>query len=454
MSRPRFVLACFSSVGFLLFATGSLYPQAPAPGAVTFAPQGDPAYRPQILGTTVHFGSVRPLGYTSVPRASDQLHQIGATSYRDGIAWASFDFANPAVPRMAQKRRIMDFLPVAGVRPLLILGTPPNEPAMQGAPFSDQQLAQFGAYVQGAVRLTQSYRPMFEVWNEYNMRVGTQRPAAKLVGPGDPSDPRAASHYVVLARAAVTAAKAANPGVPVIVGAVGEDPGWGWTRAIVRGGALNGAAGLSVHLYNQCARPDQRTAPEMIARLEQLQALLKGDRGGRETPMYVTEFGWPTGSGRCEVSTGRQAYNLAHFILQSSALPWLRGAWIYELKDEGQDTSDFEQNFGVFGFDDQPKPAACFVREARAIVAGARSVAFRQLRPDVFALRAVMPDRQIAAVWTSRDAPAGHVQLSGRPTVRTMCGQPLTAGSPVPVTPAPIVASYPLGQAITVRVSG
>lgn len=452
-SRKLKIWGGTAAVACLLLATRALYPQAPDPQDIHFAAPGATTsnYTPPLLGVATHFGAMRSLGYTSGPIARDEMKQIGANSYRDGIAWASFHFPDLTHPVMFQKRRVMDFLPVAGARPLLLLGTPPVEPSAHGTPMSDAQLAQFAAYTKAAVQATRQYRPLFEVWNEWNMKVGNAKPAARLSGAGDPSDARAAVHYAPVAKAGVKAVKNADPNAMVVVGAVGEDAGWLWTQAIVRDGALEGADGLSVHLYNQCTRPAQRNAPEMIGRLEALQAVLRKQTGGKTVPIYVTEFGWPTGTGKCTVTPERQAYNFAHYILQSSALPWLRGSWIYELKDEGQNPADIEDNFGIYTFDDKPKAAACFVREARAIVANAKSVEVKESRPGLFVLRAVMADHQVLAVWTSDMPPSDHFRLASPPTMaRTMCGAPVNTRGDIAVDQAPFVANYDLGKSIAV----
>ncbi|MBB3694667.1 cellulase family glycosylhydrolase [Sphingomonas sp. BK580] len=448
--------AAAGTIAATALATAAVWSQVPATTQVTFAatpPTG--RYTPPIFGATTHFGMGRPLGYTNGARAAAQLRSIGAGSYRDGIIWAQFSFPPNGSPVIKDPRRIVGFLPVAGARPLFSLGGPPFPLQQNGMPLNDAQLKQFAEYVEALVRMTSPYNTIFEVWNEWNLRVDWQKPATRLSGAGDPSDARAAVHYAAVAKVAVQAAKRANPSAPVVVGAVGDDPDWQWTQAIVRDGALDGADGLSVHTYNHCQGPRNRTANEMVNRLQRLQTLLRQQRGGRDTPIYVTEFGWPTVDGKCDISRERQGYNFAHYILQSATLPWLRGSWAYELKDEGQDPNDREQNFGIFGYDDQPKPAACFIKEARAIVAGARAVELQLPRPDIFVLRAVMPDRQLAVVWTNSLTPSSGVRFTARPSgVRMMCGDAAATDGTLPIGQAPLVARYPLGQPIALSITG
>lgn len=458
MKLSKSLLAFLPLAGLGILAVTSLRSQTTEPRQVIFPAAdttGRARYTPPILGTQTHFGMAHILGYESGPRAMSQLRSIGAGSFRDGINWSNFRFSRPGVATLAEPRRIVGFLATGQARPLLIFGGPGFNPPLQGAPLSPDQIDQFSTYIKSVVQMTARYNPLYEVWNEYNLRVGSTKPAGRLVGAGDPSDSRAAIHYAALSRVAVQAAKSANPSAQVLVGAVGIDPDWKWTQAIVGDGALNGADGLSVHLYNNCVPVAQRNADEMLSRLATLQALLKQQRGGTTTPIYVTEFGWSTISGKCGVPRDRQAYNFAHYILQSSTLPWLRGSWIYELKDESDELTDMERNFGVFGYDDQPKPAACFVQASRAIVAAAQSVELQRPRPGIFVLRAVLPDHQVAVIWTNSLDSTARVRLDGHPGLaKFMCGQGVAANDSIPISQAPLVVQYPLGQPVSLTVSG
>ncbi|MDI4665565.1 hypothetical protein K9U40_14715 [Xanthobacter autotrophicus] len=446
------VFGILCSVLLTAVLTGSMQ-RSVAAFSVTF-PAPDAATRsaapnPPVLGVLTSFGSRRAMGYVSPDLVRKQLDELGANSYRDGIVWASFRFPPDAPPQMVERRRIMNFLPVAGRSPLLVLGPPDQEPAPMGAPFTDAQIDQYSAFVKQVVEITRPYQPIYEIWNEFNLKVGHVFPGKRLTGEGDASDPRAAIYYAPLARRATQAAKAANPQAKVVVGAVGDDPDWAWTKAIVREGALEGADGLSVHLYNHCA--PVRTATEMIERTEQLEASLMPLTGGREVPLYITEFGWPTPQTRCGLSLEQSAANFAQFVLLSATLPYLKGIWAYEVKDKGTNRQDIEQNFGLFFHDDRPKPAACFFRMAADIVREARHVEVKRPEPEIFVMRAVMSDHQIVLAWTTRPYDHVPVRFDDQPkNVSRMCGPGLPRADAVELTGAPVIARYDLSQAPTI----
>jgi hypothetical protein len=317
-------------------------------------------------------------------------------------------------------------------------------------------LEQYGDYVQNVVRMTRKYDAMYEIWNEYNLRVAYEPKAPRLSGEGDPSDIRAAVHYAKIANVGVAAVKRADPTAKVLVGAVGIDPDWKWTMGIVKHGALRGADGLSVHVYNNCLSPDDRGAAEMIDRLSDLQSRLRAVRGGQTTPIYVTEFGWSTitPATKCGLTPERQGYAFAHYILQTAAIPWLKGSWAYELKDEGERPESIEDNFGIYRYDDTPKPSACFAAQARRLIENAKSVELRRTKSDAFVLRGWSAGRQFVAVWSSRVNPRSVFSFAGDVRkVRFMCGRTVQSTSSIPLSQAPVIAEFGANQPVTVAIA-
>jgi hypothetical protein len=406
---------------------------------------------PLLIGSNVHFGLVRTLGYDSAPTALNQLAQIGAESFRDYLPWQSFSFP-PQEPVLVKSQRLMNLLAQTKLRPLINVGSANSSVPGGVPPLSDDALGVFDAYLKKAVELTRPYNPIFEIWNEWNMDIGTGVRLPRLVGEGPASDPRSAVNYVRVANSAVRAIKSANAHATVIVGAVGDDADWKWARAIVRDGALNGADGLSVHLYNHCLKPPNRTAAELISRVKRLQQDLTQDRGGAVTPIYVTEFSWPTSTEPCGLPPLTAAYNFAQFIMQSSTIPWIKGIWMHELKNIGPSPTDREQNFGLFTFNDEPKPAACFVREATDLVRAADHVDIQEPLPDVFVFRARSGGKQSIVLWTSNAVVQARYALSApAASGRKMCDDAPASGPQGSLGPNPVIYDVDASAPVTVR---
>ncbi|MDI4665568.1 glycoside hydrolase family 5 protein [Xanthobacter autotrophicus] len=394
---------------------------------------------PLVTGVGVHFGIGGEYNYAPETTAT-LIRDLGVDSFRDDLPWPSFD-APGAQANGPQPRRLFDFMRLTKARPLLILGH--SNPAAPGGekPLTDP--AGRAAFVDFAVRAaaaTRTFGPIYEIWNEWNLTPGLRPPW--LIGPGTPGDPRAAVHYAALARATIPALRAADPGISILSGVTGGDPDWGWTKAVVRDGALKGANGLSVHLYNHC-EPDvtTRNATELADRVSALQSALKA-QAGADVPIYITEFGWPTARRPCVISRQAAADYIAQFLLWSAATPWLKGAWVYQLKDQGRDPDQIEDNFGLYDYSYAPKPAACAVREAIRLIKSAG--AFRLERPfrDLFVLHAATQTGVRLVAWTTRAEVKGELRFqSGQPRrAAALCNLmgPMSEGR-VRIGPEPVV---------------
>lgn len=444
-------MSCLLASFALLLAMPSASPGQTK--TVIFSPDIHPAKRetPLLIGANTHFGTVHEYGYTSAKVGLEQLHAIGANSFRDYLPWQSFDFTAKNGPVLTKSQRLMNFLPqAAGLRPLINVGLTNSFVPGGVPPISDDALRSFQSYLDKATEAMAPYKPIYEIWNEWNIGIGTGVDMPRLTGEGPASDPRAAVHYVRVAKAAVREIRRQSPEATILVGAVGDDVDWAWARAIVREGALDSADGLSIHLYNHCLKAPKRTANELIERAKLLQSALKDIRGGRTTPIYVTEFGWPTHKGKCAVDPNDAAVNFSQFILQASSLPWIKGIWQHELKNIGPDPTDPENNFGLFTYDNKPKPGECFVREAAAIVRNADFVQVERPFPTVFLMRATREGRQTIALWTSSNK-ATRFSLSGATGGKTMCDQVLSPGTaPGELGHVPVI--YTADSSATVRI--
>lgn len=171
-----------------------------------------------------------------------------------------------------------------------------------------------------------------EVWNEPNHSDFWKS-----------SDPAGA--YAALLKAAYPAAKAGNPRVPVL-GASLSGSDRGFLARLYDRGIRGSYDGLAVHAYKD------PTFAQLKA-LRQLQ-LSRGDT----TPVWVTEFGWPTGrSPEWHVSEQLQANYVASSFAQLAQLHWVRAAILYQLRDNGTSPWDEDENMGVLRRNFRPKPA-------------------------------------------------------------------------------------------------
>lgn len=314
---------------------------------------------PMILGVGTHFGFWPPKSDVGLFRS--WMARARFDSARDDMFWVHvedgagrFELRQGAtVTRDLWRSMRQPF------EPLLVLGY--GHPAYDGGgqPRTPAARAAFARYAGYVLAQTAPSVRMVEVWNEWNLKAGA-RPGGS---DGDAQD------YARLADETAQRLKALDPAVKVLVGAVSDDfPDWRWMRRGIAAGLLAHADGVSVHLYNYCMAPQRVGADELIERLDALRAIM--DAAGRPAmPVYVSEVGWPTHSGKCPVGEADAATHSVRFMLQASERPWVKGVWFYEFQDGGEDPADREAHFGLLRRDGSEKPAGCALRELAAQIA-------------------------------------------------------------------------------------
>jgi hypothetical protein len=387
-----------------------------------------------VLGVGTHQGLGGPVstrGY--VPSVNiGQIKQLGLTAFRDDFPWSDFELPGRRMGFSPQLGRLETQIRSGVARPFLILAFGHHLVPNSMPPTTDEARRRFADYAAAAAQSVAQRRPVFELWNEWNG-------AAKK----DPAF--SAENYLSLAKVTQPAVKHAVPNATFVVGAIADDPGWAWTQQMLQTGILQYADGISVHLYNFCMAPARRTSAEIIDRLQAFRRLVTQASGNPDFPIYVTETGWPTTTARCGVSEQTQADNMAQLILwASTASSWLRGISLYELKDSGKNPSELEDNFGLFHFDNSPKPAACAVRGAWAFIRTSVKAESRKLSNDVVAIRASSAAGNKLAVWSDDPSRRYEARLKAdapNATFETPCdASPRSAsGAWMPVSSTPLL---------------
>jgi hypothetical protein len=190
-----------------------------------------------------------------------------------------------------------------------------------------------------------------EVWNEPNLAGGgADRFWTSSDEIGD---------YAALVRATYGPAKQGNPDVPVVIGALAaaDRP---WLDELYGRGIKGHYDGVSIHPYNEWRDP-----ADMWQERWKMYTLIPGVRWVREgqlaagdtTPLWITEYGWPTcEGGRWCVSEAQQAEYTAKSVPMLEAIPYLAAYTIYDLRNEGSDPTHMDDNFGLVRKDYSPKP--------------------------------------------------------------------------------------------------
>ncbi len=326
-----------------------------ATGSTTTAPTTSKT--PMIVGVNTHFGYNN--GRTDPDRFRSWNAEARVTSSRDNMFWSHVE-ATKGVLKMRVEplntRDVWNSMP-APFYGLLALGQSNKYYDSGGQPKSAEAVSAFARYAHFVVGQNPVVR-LVEVWNEWNLGAG----ASSLGGSQrDPAD------YARLVTETARVLKASYPAVKVLAGSIGNDWDWAWTTAAIRAGMLANADGISFHPYNHCASAQNVGADKIIARADELRALVDKTKPG--LPIYMTESGWPTNINSCPVTEQDSAVHTARLLLEASLRDWLAGLWIYEFQDGGTDLTAREQNFGVVRYYGTEKPSGCALRKLVPTVA-------------------------------------------------------------------------------------
>lgn len=405
-----------------------------------------------IGGVQTHFAYATKANY-DVEKTAKFVNLLGVNSFRDDVYWNAFspnwDLFGSHLPT-----ELTDFWDKVTAKPLMIVNNGNDYIPGASPPVAQAGQVAFSNFAQRVSNVTSQKGAMFEIWNEWNMNAVQGRP--RLAGAGLANDPRAAMYYAPLAIAASKSIRDKNPNATILVAASGDDDNWEWTKEVMRLGALQNATGLSVHMYNHCTAPQFRNATEFADRLDVLRSEMAKLPGGNK-PVYVTEWGWPTGNNICSVNEKDVANNVGQFLLYSAATPWIAGTWYYELKDSGKNRSDIQDNFGLYGYDYTGKPAACTARESMALINNAEAMTVERPYPNVFVAKIRTAWGTQIAAWTTSSTHSGSITIGGKFnfTARPMCGSsfPIATSRTIPLGPTPTVLTITSKDSFSISVS-
>jgi len=362
-------------------------------------------------------------------RELDLARGLGANAVRVDVAWSSLEtegkgrFSEFYVSRLD---RFMSGAAARGIKIVAMLHTTPcwasSAPATlkQGCSgswwergVSTYVPADPADYADAARWLTSRYGTRLaalEVWNEPNLHQGGtfEGAANKAVA------------YAQLLRATYPAAKQGNAGVPVLAGSLSfaDRP---FLEALEAAGIKGNHDGLAVHPYNEWRDPADAWKDEFkkwtfVPGLNSIHDALVA--AGDDKPIWVTEFGWTTGTAsRWKVSEAQQGAYLAKGFRLLAGMPWVKAALAYNLREKNSSPADEEGNFGIVNRDFSPKPAFAAVRAALRGTKPARRVRLTvriQRRAGVAYAVGTAPARGRVRLLVSRCRRVGPARLTVR----------------------------------------
>jgi hypothetical protein len=372
----------------------------PASQPLVPAPPGSGNVLPR-LGVNIHF--------TSDNRALDAAHAAG-------LAWVRMDLTWPAVESSANVYNwtaydgLLNALQARGMNALLILdyGNTLYTGANNLPPTNATGIQAFANYAQAAARHFAGCGARFEIWNEPNIS-GFWPPAP------DPTQ------YAALAAQTIPRIFQGDSNAPLVTGGLsGFDFNFFAGYLAQNGG--NGANAIGVHPYD-C------NPPELLSdRLLYLRAMV-GQYLTNSPPVWDTEWGFSStwfGDGQSAAAEGRQAVLVAREFLSACAggFPLII---YYDLRDDGTDPANSENNFGLLANDYSDKPAIQALKTFTSVARGRRFSGFVHALPsNLVALRFDGRTNLVVALWSHTTAGQVTITVPTNAAAMDFLGAPLT----------------------------
>ena len=282
------------------------------------------------------------------------MRRAGARQVRIDISWATVQSSRGPYD-WSDTDRVLRAARAARLRVLAVIGYEPTwarsyDESGSPRPVDPEAFAGFAA---AAAHRYSRQVAAWEIWNEPNTRRFWR--AAP--------DPAA---YARLVEATTPRLRAHDPGAPVVVGSMAPavDAGDGSEispRTFLSGfyarvAHLRLFDAVSVHPYSYPAMPDGKEDWNTFHGLSSLNAVMRR-AGDGHTPLWLTEYGAPTGRHARSVSQQRQAQMMVRAQRRATRLPYVGPIFFYSYRDSSARVRDLESNFGVVRHNGRPKRA-------------------------------------------------------------------------------------------------
>jgi hypothetical protein len=297
-----------------------------------------------------------------IKRTLEMVREMGAPWVVEYFPWA---YSEPEQGRFdwSHADLVVDHARRQGLTVIARLGFVPEwarpDPEDQPTTFTYLDADQYDAFAAYTAAFVARYRGRVDhivVWNEPNL---------SLEWGYRPVDPDA---YSELLRTAYRAAKAANPGVVVLGGAlastlapVGDPEGMNdleYLRRMLAAGAGDYMDGLAVHAYGWRLPPDAPADPGVVnyARTE-LQRQLLVEAGHDDLPIYITEGGWNDHPRWTKAVTPvqRAAFTVRAYEKAAQEWPWCEAVALWAFRYP-RPANTYQDYFAFVTTDFAPKP--------------------------------------------------------------------------------------------------
>jgi hypothetical protein len=341
--------------------------QIPSPTIVVTAPvvvpPPLPPPPPAPTTTTSRFGvaaggNIQNLSATDLARDLDMYKSAGSRWARIDVNWEVIQRGGPSSYDWAPFDRVVQASTSRGLTVLATIQYTPAWARPAGTPGTTPptDLSTYAGFAQAAVR---HFAPMgvhaWEIWNEPN--IGFWSPAP------DPA------RYAQMLKLAYPAIKQADPTAFVVSAGLSPYGAYGQSTATLMNpltflermyaaGAAGSFDALGWHPYNFTGiyfHP--ASAWSQVSETSPSARSMMVANGDSAKQIWGTEFGAPTGTASSAVSESAQAQLVKDGYAKWKTWSFAGPLFWYSARDQGTNTVDREQNFGLVHFDYSPKPS-------------------------------------------------------------------------------------------------
>jgi hypothetical protein len=346
------------------------------------------AETPFLLGVCTHFSG----GKGQLNQDLKLIQDAGFNSVREDLPWKEIERQKGTLSMPPAFDTIIDRIIGAGLKPLVILdyGNPFYDNGDK--PTSDEAITAYGRYAEFVAHHFKGRVNMLEVWNEWGGTTGATHH-------GTPES------YVKLLIPTYARIKAVDPTITVLGGAVSsQDLHGGWLKGMLNAGGISHVDGISIHTYTYYQEdPSKRTPDAWKAFVLETESDIRSITGKAGYPLYITEMGWPNDSGPKGTDPEMTADYFAQILLMGRTLPFLKGIWKYDFRDDGPNKQDSEHNFGLITFNSQPKPGLAAIKGISSVVKTASFEESKDLDPSMAGVKFKTADgRTGVAIWSRK----------------------------------------------------
>ena len=314
-------------------------------------------------------GSLETWSSTDLGRYMDGIQAAGGKWVRVGLYWCSIQRGGRTSYSWEAFDKVVRAARARGLKVLgLLIYTPAwARPAGTTPEYPPTNLADFAAYAKAAsAHFGVEGVHAYEIWNEPNI-TGFWKPAPD------------AARYTRMLKLGYAAIKSVDPSATVV--SAGLSPGGSYgivttsytnpltylERMYAHGahGSMNAVGwhpynfpwGLGVHRWSAWS--------QMADTTPSARSLMTANGDGTKQ-IWATEFGAPTGSSTQAVTESGQAQMITDAYAKLKSVSWAGPLFVYSFRDNGTESGDREQNFGILRHDWSPKPAYAAYQAAAA----------------------------------------------------------------------------------------